>query len=202
MWVDYLLNVPMYFIYRDSHYHDVAGSSFNDFLNGKLKNFEGVMPTIKDWEDHMSVAFTDVRLKGYLEMRGADGGPWDRICALPAVWVGLLYNEVALKSSEDLAKQISYNEVIEATISSSKLGLKGKIGKFKIDEIAKEILNIAKFGLQSRQQLNSSGDNETGYLAPLFSMVENKKTLADEMLENYSSIWNKKMEMAFKNQMI
>ena len=202
MWVDYLLNVPMYFIYRDCHYHDVAGSSFNDFLNGKLKNFEGVMPTIKDWEDHMSVAFTDVRLKGYLEMRGADGGPWDRICALPAVWVGLLYNEVALKSSEDLAKQISYNEVIEATISSSKLGLKGKIAKFKIDEIAKEILNIAKFGLQSRQQLNSSGDNETGYLAPLFSMVENKKTLADEMLENYSSIWNKKTEMAFKNQMI
>ena len=84
-----------------------------------------------------------------------------------------------------------YDSVIEATISSSKLGFKGKIGKFKIDEIAKEILNIAKFGLQSRQQLNSSGDNETGYLAPLFSMVENKKTLADEMLENYSSIWNK-----------
>ena len=202
MWVDYLLSVPMYFIYRDGHYYDVAGSSFNDFLNGKLKNFGGIMPTVKDWEDHMSVAFTDVRLKGYLEMRGADGGPWDRICALPAVWVGLLYNEVALKSSEDLAKQIYYNEVIEATISSSKLGLKGKIGKFNIDEIAREILDISKFGLQNRKQLNSSGDNETGYLAPLFSMVENKKTLADEMLENYSSIWNKKTEMAFKNQMI
>ena len=158
MWVDYLLNVPMYFIYRDGHYHDVAGSSFNDFLTGKLKNFEGIMPTVRDWEDHMSVAFTDVRLKGYLEMRGADGGPWDRICALPAVWVGLLYDEIALKSSENLARQISYQEVLEATISSSKFGLKGRIGKFKIDEIAKEILDISKFGLQRRKQLNSSGD--------------------------------------------
>ena len=135
-------------------------------------------------------------------MRGADGVPWDRICSLPAVWVGLLYDEIALKSSENLAKQISYQEVLEATISSSKLGLKGRIGKFKIDEIAKEILDISKFGLKRRKQFNSSGDNETGYLAPLFTMVENKKTLADEMLENYSSIWNKKTEMAFKNQMI
>ena len=90
----------------------------------------------------------------------------------------------------------------QKTKNSFAFGFEGEIGKFKIDEIAKEILNIAKFGLQSRQQLNSSGDNETGYLAPLFSMVENKKTLADEMLENYSSIWNKKTEMAFKNQMI
>ena len=89
-WVDYLLSVPMYFIYRNSQYNDVAGSSFKNFLEGTLKGYEGINPTMRDWEDHMSVAFTDVRLKGYIEMRGADGGPWDRICALPAVWVGLL----------------------------------------------------------------------------------------------------------------
>ena len=100
----------MYFVQRDGKYYDVSGSSFQNFLNGKLKNFEGQRPTIKDWEDHMSVAFTDVRLKGFLEMRGADGGPWDRICALPAVWVGLLYDKVSLEAAEELAKHITFSE--------------------------------------------------------------------------------------------
>jgi glutamate--cysteine ligase len=192
----------MYFVYRNGRYYDVAGSSFKDFINGKLKNIEGFRPTIKDWEDHMSVAFTDVRLKGYLEMRGADGGPWDRICALPAIWVGLLYDESALKASEEIAKQITYEEVIEATNLAAKVGLKGKIGKFKLNEITSEILNISKSGLHNRNEVNSSGENETGYLSPLFAMLEEKRTLADEMLESYYSSWNKRIEMAFKNQMI
>ncbi len=201
-WVDYLLDVPMYFVYRNGRYYDVAGSSFKDFINGKLKNIEGFRPTIKDWEDHMSVAFTDVRLKGYLEMRGADGGPWDRICALPAIWVGLLYDESALKASEEIAKKITYEEVIEATNLAAKVGLKGKIGKFKLNEITSEILNISKSGLHNRNEVNSIGENETGYLSPLFAMLEAKRTLADEMLESYYSSWNKRIEMAFKNQMI
>ena len=201
-WVDYLLDVPMYFIYRNERYYDVAGSSFNDFIHGKLKNVEGFRPTIKDWEDHMSIAFTDVRLKGYLEMRGADGGPWDRICALPAIWAGLLYDETALKASEEIANKINYEEVIESTYLAAKVGMQAKIGKFNINELASEILHISKSGLHNRNELNSSDENETGYLSPLFSMVEEKRTLADEMLESYHSSWNKRVELAFKNQMI
>ena len=201
-WVDYLLSVPMYFIYRNSQYNDVAGSSFKNFLEGTLKGYEGIKPTMKDWEDHMSVAFTDVRLKGYLEMRGADGGPWDRICALPAIWVGLLYDETALKASEEIANKINYEEVIESTYLAAKVGMQAKIGKFKINELASEILHISKSGLHNRNELNSSDENETGYLSPLFSMVEEKRTLADEMLESYHSSWNKRVELAFNNQMI
>ena len=157
---------------------------------------------MRDWEDHMSVAFTDVRLKGYIEMRGADGGPWDRICALPAVWVGLLYDEDALEETEKIAKQISYEEVIEATFDCSKTGLNSKIGKFKSQELAIELLKIAKTGLKKRNFLNSSGENETGYLSPLLNMAEEGKTLADTMLQKYLKDWNKDPKKAIENQII
>ena len=199
-WVDYLLTVPMYFVYRDGKYYDVSGSSFQNFLNGKLKDFEGQRPTIKDWEDHMSVAFTDVRLKGFLEMRGADGGPWDRICALPAVWVGLLYDKVSLEAAEELAKHITFSEIIEATEACSKTGLRANIGKFKVQELAKELLIISKMGLQKRNQLDSSGQDETGFLSPLFSMAEAGETLADEMLESFYSNWKQEAHHAFIKQ--
>ncbi len=199
-WVDYLLSVPMYFVHRDGKYYDVSGASFQSFLNGKLKDFEGQRPTIKDWEDHMSVAFTDVRLKGFLEMRGADGGPWDRICALPAVWVGLLYDKESLEAAEELAKHITFTEIIEATEACSKTGLKANIGKFKIQELAKELLMISKRGLQKRNQLDSSGQDETGFLSPLFSMAEAGETLADEMLESFYSNWKQEAYHAFIKQ--
>ena len=199
-WVDYLLSVPMYFVYRGGKYYDVSGSSFKDFLNGKLKDFEGQRPTIKDWEDHMSIAFTDVRLKGFLEMRGADGGPWDRICALPAVWVGLLYDKESLEAAEELAKHITFSEIIEATEACSKTGLKANIGKFKVQELAKELLIISKRGLQKRNQLDSSGQDETGFLSPLFSMAEAGETLADEMLESFYSKWKQEAYHAFIKQ--
>ena len=199
-WVDYLLSVPMYFVHRDGKYYDVSGSSFQNFLNGKLKNFEGQRPTIKDWEDHMSVAFTDVRLKGFLEMRGADGGPWDRICALPAVWVGLLYDKESLEAAEELAKHITFPEIIEATEACSKTGLKANIGQFKVHELAKELLIISKRGLQKRKQLDSSGQDETGFLSPLFSMAEAGETLADEMLKSFYSNWKQEVHHAFIEQ--
>jgi len=199
-WVDYLLSVPMYFVHRDGKYYDVSGSSFQNFLNGKLKDFEGQRPTIKDWEDHMSVAFTDVRLKGFLEMRGADGGPWDRICALPAVWVGILYDKESLEAAEELAKHITFSEIIEATEACSKTGLKANIGKFKVQELAKELLIISKRGLQKRNQLDTSGQDETGFLSPLFSMAEAGETLADEMLKSFYSKWKQEAHHAFIEQ--
>src|SRR5260221_3772005 len=98
-WVDYMLDVPMYFVYRDGHYIDASGQSFRDFMQGKLPALPGELPTSSDWTDHLTTAFPEVRLKKFLEMRGADGGPWERLCALPALWVGLLYNDEALDAA-------------------------------------------------------------------------------------------------------
>ena len=133
-------------------------------------------------------------------MRGADGGPWDRICALPAVWVGLLYDKESLEAAEELAKHITFSEIIEATEACSKTGLKANIGKFKVQELAKELLIISKRGLQKRKQLDSSGQDETGFLSPLFSMAEAGETLADEMLESFYSNWKQEAHHAFIKQ--
>ncbi|RZJ37742.1 MAG: glutamate--cysteine ligase, partial [Brevundimonas sp.] len=90
-YADYALDTPMYFAKRDGRYVDASGQSFRDFQAGKLPALPGQFPTIKDWNDHLTTLFPEVRLKAYLEMRGADGGPWSRICALPALWAGILY---------------------------------------------------------------------------------------------------------------
>ena len=201
-WVNYLLTVPMYFIYRNGIYNDVAGSSFSDFMNGKLKGFEGQFPMIKDWEDHMSTVFTEVRLKGYLEMRGADAGPWNRICALPAIWVGLLYDENSLNQIEKISKRFEINEILEASVSCSKYGLKGKFGKFKVQDLARELIEISYEGLKNRKELDSSGQDESGFLSPLKTMVENGNTLADELLLKYNNNWSKSVLPAFKDQRI
>ncbi len=113
-YVDYLLDVPMYFSYRDGKYIDLAGKSFRDFLAGKLPELPGAKPTLKDWADHMTTAFPEVRLKKYLEMRGADGGPWNRLCALPAFWVGLLYDQTALDAAWDLVKDFTHGRAPRA----------------------------------------------------------------------------------------
>ena len=201
-WTEYVLDVPMYFVYRDGKYINALGQSFRDFLKGKLPALPGEKPKISDWADHLTTVFPEARMKQFIEMRGADGGPWDRICALPAVWVGLLYDEDALEETEKIAKQISYEEVIEATFNCSKTGLNSKIGKFKSQELAIELLKIAKTGLKKRNFLNSSGENETGYLSPLLNMAEEGKTLADTMLQKYLKDWKKDPKKAIENQII
>jgi glutamate--cysteine ligase len=109
-YVDYLLDVPMYFSYRDGEYIDASGKSFRTFLRGELDVLPGALPTLRDWNDHMTTAFPEVRLKKFLEMRGADSGPWNRLCALPAFWVGLLYDDAALDAAWDLVKDFSLAE--------------------------------------------------------------------------------------------
>ena len=189
-YADYALDVPMYFVYRDRRYIDAAGLSFRDFLDGRLSVLPGEKPTEKDWEDHLSTAFPEVRMKSFLEMRGADGGPWNRICALPALWVGLLYDQGALDAAWDVVKEWSMEErqVLRDTVP--RLGLDAPIGGGrKLRDIAREVLDIARSGLSSRARLNGSGDNETGYLGFLEEVVTSGKTNAERLLECYHGAW-------------
>ena len=197
-WLDYVLEVPMYFVYREGKYIDVAGSSFLDFMNGNLRGFEGQYPTIKDWEDHITVPFPEVRLKQYLEMRGADGGPWNIICALPALWVGLLYDPQSQKEAYDLAKPFMNSKILEeGRVSAAKFALRGFINNISIHDIALQMLKISSDGLKRRNNLDSRGIDERQFLDPLFNIVNNKKTGAETLLEKYSKSWNQKIDNIF-----
>ena len=189
-YVDYMLGVPMYFVYRDGQYIDAAGHSFRDFLKGELAVLPGERPTIDDWVDHLSTAFPEVRLKSFLEMRGADGGPWNRICALPAFWVGLLYDQSALDAAWDMVKHWTLDERQALRDAVPKAGFGAPIpGGRKLLDIAGEALDIATAGLRARAQLNSSGDNETGFLDPLREIVKSGKTPAEHLLDRYHGAW-------------
>tara|TARA_B100002051_G_scaffold31235_1_gene24201 strand:+ start:229 stop:1587 length:1359 start_codon:yes stop_codon:yes gene_type:complete len=200
-WSKYLMSVPMYFVYRDGKYIDVSGQSFSDFMLGKLDGLEGEFPTLSDWQNHSTVAFPEVRLKQYLEMRGADGGPWSRICALPALWVGLLYDEKSLNDAYNLSKDFMQVNILEkARFSAAKEGLNGFIGKVQIKEIAKEILNISYQGLKRRNNLDEKGISETQYLDPLLNIIENDKTSAEELLERYNNVWSGNINKIFEKE--
>ncbi|CAN5328541.1 glutamate--cysteine ligase [soil metagenome] len=189
-YADYALDVPMYFVFRDGKYIDAAGHSFRDFLDGKLSVLPGEKPRITDWEDHLSTAFPEVRMKSFLEMRGADGGPWNRICALPALWVGLLYDDSALDAAWDVVKDWSMDERQLLRDSVPKLGLDAPIGGGRtLRAIAGEVLDIARMGLTNRARLDGAGNNETGYLAALDDVVAKGKTHAEQMLDKYHGEW-------------
>ena len=189
-YVDYMLDVPMYFVFRDGKYIDAAGQSFRDFLKGELPALPGERPRLSDWEDHLSTAFPEVRLKSFLEMRGADGGPWSRICALPALWVGLLYDQTALDAAWDLVKDwdMEGGELLRASVPE--LGLDAPLpGGGTLRDIAGEVLSIARSGLAARGRLNAGGDNETGYLEPLAEIVAAGKVPAERLLDLYHGEW-------------
>jgi glutamate--cysteine ligase len=189
-YADYMLDVPMYFVYRDGKYIDAAGQSFRDFLNGELPALPGELPTATDWQDHMSTAFPEVRLKSFLEMRGADGGPWNRICALPAFWVGLLYDDGALDAAWDLVKDWSMEQREALRNAVPAQGLDAPIsGGRKLHDLAREVMDIAHRGLASRARLNASGDDETGYLDPLHEIVRSGKVPAQRLLDKFHGEW-------------
>jgi len=189
-YMEYALDVPMYFVYRDGRYIDAAGQSFRDFLTGELPAYPGQLPTIDDWADHLSTAFPEVRLKTFLEMRGADGGRWGRICALPALWVGLLYDRQALDAAWDLVKDWDMSERQTLRDSVPKLALDAPLpGGGKLRDIAGEVLDIAGAGLTARARLNSSGDNESGFLDPLREVVRTGKVPAEMLLDRFNGEW-------------
>jgi glutamate--cysteine ligase len=189
-YMDYALDVPMYFVYRDGKYVDAAGLSFRDFLKGELAVLPGEKPRLSDWVDHLSTAFPEVRLKSFLEMRGADGGPWSRICALPALWVGLLYDQGALDAAWDEVKHWHIDERQRLRDEVPKLGLAARTPSGEpLRELARRVLGIAEGGLNARARLNGAGDNESGFLDPLREIVARGTTPAEMLLERYRREW-------------
>lgn len=196
-YTDYMLDVPMYFVYRDGVYIDASGQSFRDFLEGRLPALPGERPTIKDWEDHLTTAFPEVRLKRFLEMRGADGGPWHRLCALPAIWAGLLYHRPALDAAWDIARDWTMEERLKLREDVPRLGLKATVRGRTVQSIAKEMIELANAGLVARQRLNSAGDNETGFLNTLRDVAESGITPAERKLNLYKGEWNGSVDPVF-----
>jgi glutamate--cysteine ligase len=190
-YADYALDVPMYFVYRNGEYIDVAGSSFRDFLNGQLKQLPSEYPTIEDWSDHLTTLFPEVRLKRFLEMRGADGGPWRRICGLPAFWVGLLYESNALEAAWQLVKDWTTDERHQLRNQVPEKGLDTPFRNGTLRDVAREVAAIARSGLKGRHRLNSKGEDETGFLDFVEETVASGRVPADEMLARYEKSWSR-----------
>ena len=189
-YVDYMLDVPMYFVYRDGRYIDASGQSFRDFIAGKLPALPGEIPTMTDWADHLTTAFPEVRLKQYLEMRGADGGPWRRLCALPALWVGLLYDSAALDAAHDLIAGWTAAEREAMRADVPRLGLDTSIRSRTLRDVALEVLDFAREGLHRRARRDRAGEDETHFLDTLFSIAGSGRTPAAELLDDFATRWN------------
>jgi len=196
-YVDYALGVPMYFIKRGDRYIDVAGQSFRDLLAGRLPGAMGERATMSDWSNHISTIFPEVRLKRYLEMRGADGGPWRRLPALPAYWVGLLYDDAALDAGWQIVRNWTTTERQKLRDDVPKLGLAAAIGGRTVLSLATETLKLAREGLARRKQQDAGGQDETVYLEPLEDLVSRGTTPAEELLVRYRNEWNGSVEPIF-----
>ncbi|MDO8878517.1 MAG: glutamate--cysteine ligase [Pseudolabrys sp.] len=197
-YVDYALDVPMYFIKRGDTYIDVAGKSFRDFFAGKLSDLPGERPTISDWANHLSTIFPEVRLKRYLEMRGADGGPWRRLPSLTAFWVGLFYDEDSLQACWDMVKTWTAEERQKLRDDVPELGFKAEIRGRNMLTLAQETLRIAARGLARRKRFDKNGRDETRYLRPLEESIARGITPAEELLEKFHGAWKGSVNPIFE----
>jgi glutamate--cysteine ligase len=199
-YVDYALDVPMYFVYRDGRYIDVAGASFRDFLDGKLEALPGAKPTLDDWVDHLTTLFPDVRLKQFIEMRGADAGPFPQLMALPALWAGLLYDRAALDGAAALIEGWTEEERLALRDQVPRLGLATPIRGRTLRDVARDVVKLAEGGLKRRAQLDENGEDETKALKPLIETVEDGRTPADRLLAAYEGPWAGNIDRLFETQ--
>jgi glutamate--cysteine ligase len=197
-YVDYLLEVPMYFSYRNGVYVDASGQSFRDFMQGRLPALPGVLPTLRDWSDHLTTAFPEVRMKQYLEMRGADGGPWNRLCALPAFWTGLLYDDAALDAAWDLVRDFTIAERNQLRDDVPRLALKAPFRRGTLRDLALEALKISAAGLQRRNRLSAHGSDERHFITPLIEFAEANETPAERKLALFHGEWGGDIDRVFR----
>ncbi|MGL4438760.1 MAG: glutamate--cysteine ligase, partial [Bosea sp. (in: a-proteobacteria)] len=197
-YVDWALDVPMYFVKRGPVYHDVSGSSFRDLMKGKLAATPGEQATIADWANHMGTLFPEVRLKRYLEMRGADAGPASMLVALPAFWVGLLYDQAALDQAWQLVKGWSAAERQKLRDDVPAQGLDARIAGRSVHEIAADVLKLSRQGLARRGQMDALGSDETRFLDPLDDIVASGRTVADDLIAKFNGEWKGSIDPAFE----
>ncbi|MDE1987241.1 MAG: glutamate--cysteine ligase [Alphaproteobacteria bacterium] len=196
-YVDYALDVPMYFVYRDGKYIDVAGRSFRDFLAHKIPELKGIEPQMSDWADHLTTIFPEARLKRFLEMRGADGGSWRRICGLPALWVGIFYDQTSLDAAWDLVKDWTAEERQAMRDAVPRLAFKTPFRKTTVWELAHRMIDISAEGLRRRASQDAGGMTEEGFLVPLREVINRGYTRAEELLQNYRKDWHGDLDRVF-----
>jgi glutamate--cysteine ligase len=199
-YVDYALDVPMYFVYRQGRYIDASGQSFRDFLEGRLPALPGEKPTFDDWENHLTTLFPEVRLKRYMEMRGADSGRWRKLCALPALWTGILYDDAALEAALSLIRDWSAGERQELRESAPRLGFNTPFRKGTILPLVRDMLEISRQGLSARARRDESGNDETIYLGALEERAEEGRTRAERLLELYNGEWEGDIDRIFREE--
>jgi len=198
-YVDYALTVPMYFVYRDGEYLDASGQDFRHFLAGKLDVVPGQVATLVDFENHLSTIFPEVRLKTFLEMRGADTGPWNELCALPAFWVGLLYDQTSLDAAWDFVKDWTEEERQSLRDNVPAQGLQAKFRNTTVNELARQVLEISRIGLNARAKLNAHGENETIFLQDLDRMVAEGQSNADRLIALFNGDWEKDVKRSYQD---
>ncbi|XBQ15259.1 MAG: glutamate--cysteine ligase [Oceanicaulis sp.] len=196
-YVDWALDAPMYFVKRGGKFIDASGQSFRDFLNGRLPALPGEIPAMSDWEDHLSTLFPEVRLKTFLEQRGADGGPWNRLCALPAFWVGLLYDQAALDAAWDYVKDWTAEERRALRAGAATHALKTPFRGRTLQDVAKDVLAIARQGLKARARLNNHGEHEALFLDDLDEIAKTGMCPAERLLQRYYEAWGESVEPVF-----
>ncbi|QGX97184.1 glutamate--cysteine ligase [Roseovarius faecimaris] len=191
-YAEFALDVPMYFVYRDGEYIDALGMSFRDFLRGELPALPGEKPTLSDWADHLTTIFPEARIKKFMEMRGADGGPWRRLCALPAFWTGLMYDQSALDAAWDICKGWDAETREGLRVAASEQALQAEVGGIRMHDLAREVLNISEAGLKARARPGAGGmvPDETHFLNALRESIDSGKVPADELLDHYHGDWN------------
>jgi glutamate--cysteine ligase len=197
-YVDYMLDVPMYFVYRDGRYIDASGQSFRDFLAGRLPALPGQVPTMGDWTDHLTTVFPEVRLKRFLEMRGADGGPWRSICALPAFWVGLFYDPEAQAAAAALVSDWTDRDHVYLRDEVPRHALKTDFRGRPLIEVAREAVAISRAGLARRARLDGEGNDEVHHLDTLDEILERELTPAEIKLANYHGRWQGDVDAVYR----
>ncbi|MGW9329448.1 glutamate--cysteine ligase [Bosea sp. NPDC055594] len=196
-YVDWALDVPMYFVKRGDVYHDVTGASFRDLLAGRLAQLPGERATMSDWANHLSTLFPEARLKRYIEMRGADAGPVEMLNALPAFWVGLLYDEASLAAAWDLVRGWNAEERQRLRDDVPKAGLNARIGGRPLRELAREVVELARAGLARRARLDAQGRDETSYLEPVMAIAESGRSLAERLAVRQQGAWGGRIDPVF-----
>jgi len=197
-YVEYALDVPMYFVYRDGKYINAAGQSFRDFLGGKLPALPGERPLMSDWDDHLTTLFPEVRLKRFMEMRGTDGGPWRRLCALPALWAGLCYDSTALDEAWQLCRDFTNEERDYLRAQAPRHGLATEFRNGTVQDLAREVVAIARCGLARRTHFDAEGRDEVMFLDQLEEIAESGRTPAEVLLEHYHHDWKGNIDPVFR----
>ena len=197
-YVDYALDVPMYFVYRDGNYINALGQSFRDFLKGELPALPGEKPTMLDWENHLTTLFPEVRLKQFIELLGADGGQWRRLCAMPALWTGVLYDDAACAAAWELCKDWTTQDRADLMTGVAREGIQFDFKGRKVKDLAADVIEIANDGLKARNRTDSFGDDERHFLSAVKLVIEDGRTPAEELLEAYHGRWNGSVDPVFE----